>query len=217
MIEVLKTEAGPVLTNAYLVYDPESKDAVVIDAPFDSADFFYEKINELGLNLRAIFLTHSHWDHTAEAPRLKSMTNAPVFIHREDEYRLLDPNSHSLIPMPEPLEKLKADKYMEDGEKLEFGTICFDVLHCPGHTEGGVCLVDHSNQMIYAGDVLFRNSVGRTDQPGGKSKVLGKTLKEKLMQLPDDYTVYCGHGPETTIGYERKTNPFINGLHNFSF
>ena len=211
-MEIIPIESGPVSTIGYLVADTDTRKSVIIDAPLDSAQFFTDNIKKRDLKLDAIFLTHSHWDHTADAPLLHEKTGAPIYIHKYDEYRITDPMNHSIFQLPFVLDPCEAQFYFEHSATISIGNLDFEILHTPGHTEGGVCIVNHKNRIVFAGDTLFHSSIGRTDLPGGSTDELLFSIKNNLLTLPDDYIVYSGHGPKTTIGNERKNNPFINNL-----
>ena len=199
------------MTMGYLAADPETGECVIIDVPLDSPDFFLGKIRENDLSLAGICLTHSHWDHSGDAPLLKRETNADVFIHEADAHRLEDPMKHSLMPLPFDLEPMRDYKTLKHGDVIKCGNLNFEVRHTPGHTEGGICLVEHDRKIVFSGDTLFSGSVGRVDLPGGSGETLIRSIKEQLMNLPDDFEVYSGHGPKTTIGNERRSNPFLTG------
>jgi len=208
-MEIYSIEAGPVQTMSYIAYDKATKDALIIDVPPDSSDSLFHFIEQNELKIHGIVLTHSHWDHTADVPELKKLLKAPVFIHRADEYRLQNPGKYSVWKLPFELSAFSADKYLEDNEKQEFGSLNFRVLHTPGHTEGGICIYFPEHKVLFSGDTLFNMSVGRTDLPGGDWETLYNSIKNKLLTLPDDIDVYCGHGEATTIGLERQFNPFL--------
>ncbi len=205
---IIKQECGPVATNTYIVFD-DTKEAVIIDAPLDSAQIISSIVHEYDLKVKYLLLTHTHWDHTGNASRVVKDTGAKLGVHKEDEYRLKNPSEFSVIPLPFKIDSVQADFLVNEGDKLFFGEQIFYVLHTPGHTEGGICFVESNNKVIFAGDTLFKGSVGRVDMPGGDGNTLDKSIKEKLFVLPDDFTVYCGHGPETTIGEEKSQNPFV--------
>jgi glyoxylase-like metal-dependent hydrolase (beta-lactamase superfamily II) len=209
-MKIIPVESGPVVTLGYLVYDELSRDALIIDVPLGSSDYFINQIKSLNLNLHAVLLTHSHWDHTADCPELRNTTNAPVFIFREDEYRLIDPMGTSIWKLPFNIDPMNADKYLSDKEIINLGTLVFEVINTPGHTEGGACFVFHSDGIVFTGDTLFNMSIGRTDLPGGDYEQLLNSIINRLIILPDDYKVLSGHGEPSTIGFERRNNPFIN-------
>jgi glyoxylase-like metal-dependent hydrolase (beta-lactamase superfamily II) len=210
-MEIIPIESGPVETIGYLAIDNESKEAVIVDTPLESTQAFLSVADEKNARIRAVLFTHSHWDHTADGKEIKQKSGAKVFIHKEDEYRILDPMTHSVLPLPFELEAIKPDEYLNDGDVIDFGNTKLEVLHTPGHTEGGICLVCHSDRVVFTGDTLFRESIGRVDLPGGSMEKISDSIKNKLFSLPDDYTVLCGHGPATTIGHEKNHNPFFYG------
>lgn len=208
-MKIFTIEAGPVATNGYLVVDEKSHTAVVIDAPMQSADWFIKTAKQNGAQIVAIWLTHSHWDHTADVAQLIRETNASVVIHPDDEYRLLDPNAHTVFKMPVSFEPAKATNYIMHGSVIHLSNIAFEVRHTPGHTEGGVCFIQHEHKVVFVGDTLFKESIGRTDLPGGNHETLLKSIRRELLPLPDDYVCYPGHMDITTIGEERENNPFL--------
>jgi hydroxyacylglutathione hydrolase len=209
-MKIINIESGPVYTNSYLIWDEQSKEGAVIDAPPDICEEFLQKMKENGINLQAILFTHTHWDHTADVGALHEATGASVYVHKDDEFRLLAPMEHSIFPLPFELKPFNDSKYLSDSQLIEIGSISIQVLHTPGHTEGGVCFVLVRDKIVFTGDSLFLESIGRTDLPGGNADVLLNSIKNKILALPDDYIVYPGHGPSTTIRYEKLHNPFLN-------
>lgn len=208
-MKIFKTEAGPVQTMSYIVYDETSRDAVFIDSPPEVTTVYLKKIDEFGLHPQAIILTHSHWDHTAEAPQLRKSLNVPVYLHKADEYRIVEPSKHTIWPLPFVLESFKADKYLEDGKELEFGSLNCKILHTPGHTEGGVCIYFQRDNALFTGDTLFNMSVGRVDLPGGDWNKLNNSIQSKILVLDDKTDIFPGHGDQSTISFERNNNPFL--------
>lgn len=201
--------SGPVLTNGYLLYD-DNKNAVIIDAPMDIWDTFAPILSQEKLILRGLLLTHSHWDHIIDASKITAAMNIPTYIHQADSYRLEEPNLHTVFDLPFEIEPIYNSIYINEGDILNFGDIKLRVLHTPGHTEGGVCYVDDENKIIFTGDTLFKESVGRTDLPGGSNSQLFNSIRTKIISLPLDYRVYSGHGQSTTIEHEINYNPFLN-------
>ena len=198
-----------------------TRQAICID-PGDEAERIVETLERLSLNLQAIALTHAHLDHVGGVAALKKLKpDAKISLHEGDEfmYRAL-PEQPAWIGIPraqwaalgftfEPPPAI--DHYWSDGEICEVGELKFEVRHCPGHTPGHVVFYAPKERKVFVGDVLFAGSIGRTDLPGGSTEQLLESIKNKLLTLDDDVTVYSGHGPLTTIGEERLTNPFLTG------
>ena len=197
--------------NCYLLICEKTKQAAVID-PAGEVDDILARIQEDGATVQYIINTHGHVDHIGGDYEMKTKTGAPVLIHEADAPRLevvdsfLEEFSHGTA------KPFKADQLLHDGDVIQVGeTIQLQVIHTPGHTPGGICLKLVGEDLIFSGDTLFQGSIGRTDFPGGSFPELMKSIREKLMVFPDETAVYPGHGPGTTIGYERKYNPFILG------
>jgi glyoxylase-like metal-dependent hydrolase (beta-lactamase superfamily II) len=203
-------ESGPVATNGYLVADKRGGTAIFIDAPMGAAEAMLAKARELRALLLALINTHGHWDHIAENAWLMRTAGVPLWARREDELIRKHPEvqtryfSSSLV-----IEPTQADRFLEEGDELEVGSLKFRVLHLPGHCPGHIGLFEPREQVLFSGDVLFAGSVGRADIPGADWETLLKSIHEKVLTLGDDVTVYPGHGPPTTIGQEKKTNPFL--------
>ncbi|MCO6466070.1 MAG: MBL fold metallo-hydrolase [Bradyrhizobiaceae bacterium] len=209
MVSVQRFECGPVATNAYLVVNTAIHLAFVVDVPKDSASIIIDAAQAAGCKLTDIILTHSHWDHTADCSELVARTGARVSIHSQDAYRLLEPMRHTVWPLPFTIHAVVPDILLEHNTEITAAGVRLRVLHTPGHTEGGVCLVDALHERVFVGDTLFAGSVGRTDLPGGNMEVLMDSIHKHLLTLPDQYNVFPGHGLETTIAMERSTNPFL--------
>lgn len=198
---------SPFETVCYLVSGDTSADALVID-PGDEADQIAEAIRTDGLNLCGIVNTHGHVDHIGANRVLKEQFDCPIMIHGLDAPMLTDPSANlSVLTGLPDVTSPTADRLLKDGDQIEAGDLRFLVIHTPGHTPGGVCL--YSEGVLFSGDTLFSGSVGRTDFPGGSPESLLQCIMQKLLILPDDTVVYPGHGPETTIGTERRTNPWL--------
>lgn len=199
----------------------KTKQAICID-PGDEAERIVETLERHGLTLQAIALTHAHLDHVGGVAALKKLKpEAKINLHKADEfmYRAL-PDQPAWIGIPRAQwavlgftfeEPPAVDEYWTDGQKYPVGELEFEVLHCPGHTPGHVVLYEPTERKVFVGDVLFAGSIGRTDLPGGSTEQLLSSIKNKLLTLGDDVKVYSGHGPVTTIGEERLTNPFLTG------
>ncbi len=202
----------------------KTKQAICID-PGDEAERIVEVLDRHRFNLQAIALTHAHLDHVGGVAALKKLKpDARINLHKGDEFMYRElPEQPAWIGIPraqwaalgfafEPPPPI--DEYWTDGQAFTVGELQFQVLHCPGHTPGHVVLYEPNERKVFVGDVLFAGSVGRTDLPGGSTEQLLDSIKTKLLTLPDDVTVYSGHGPLTTIGEERLTNPFLTGVYN---
>ncbi len=207
---VIKKESGPAYTNGYLVYDEVDKNAVIIDAPLGLWNEIKDIILEKNLSINAILLTHTHWDHILDCNLICKETNADIYVHKFDNYRLEEPNKHTIFNLPFHIEPMFCSKFVEDNQIINFGNLCFKVIHTPGHTEGGICFYNEANNIIFTGDTLFQNSIGRTDFPGGSLTQLLESIKNKLLILPSDTIVYSGHGNPTTIGFDIQNNPFLS-------
>jgi len=197
---------GQFVQNCYLVADAETGEAVMID-PGEEAERILAELGRRGWRLIAIWLTHAHVDHILGVGRVHAATGAPIRLHPDDRtlYDAL-PNVAGLFgihahPAPAPTEAFT------DGERVSVGRHSFEVRHTPGHSPGSVSLVGADR--VFGGDVLFAGSIGRTDLPGGSHAVLLRSIRTRLLDLPDATIVHSGHGPDTTIGAERRTNPFL--------
>ncbi|HYG99364.1 MAG TPA: MBL fold metallo-hydrolase [Terriglobales bacterium] len=200
---------GPLQCNCSIIGDEGSREAMVIDPGDDIGDVL-SVLHKHGLKLKQIVVTHAHIDHVGGAMKLKAKTGAPILLNQNDQalLKMLDVQASWLgMRPPEPV---VIDHSLSDGDKMSVGTIAADVLHTPGHTEGSVCIYFPAQQKLIAGDTLFAGSIGRTDLPGGSFEKIIASLKDRVMALPDDTIVVPGHGPLTSIGQERETNPFIN-------
>jgi glyoxylase-like metal-dependent hydrolase (beta-lactamase superfamily II) len=185
-------------TNAYLVWDGSSPEALVLDPGIGSAPSLVERAKINGLRVHLIANSHGHIDHIFDNGPLKRATGAPLAIHPDDAYRLDGRNSYGL-----EAEQTTAERDLREGDTVAVGRLAFGVLHTPGHTEGSVCLYEPTHRLLLAGDVLFAGSYGRTDLPGGDDAAMVESLARLARDLPDEVRVLPGHGPETTIGRER--------------
>jgi hydroxyacylglutathione hydrolase len=200
---------GPLACNCYVVGDPLTRRAIVID-PGDDADVLAEGISTNGLVVEAIVATHAHFDHIVAAERLRELTGAPFYLHDSDRF-LLDwmQTSGRLvlgIELPPPP---AVDTAAAEGDVLVVGSAKLEVVHTPGHSPGSISLI--ADNAIFSGDTLFAGSVGRTDLPGGDTQTLLRAIVEKLFTLDGNLPVYPGHGPATTLEHERRHNPFVRG------
>ncbi|MGA2297574.1 MAG: MBL fold metallo-hydrolase [FCB group bacterium] len=208
-MEIITVVSGPVATNCYVLIDDVSSKAVVIDAPLDCTEQIFSRLNDDSIKIEKILLTHSHWDHTAGASDLRKISNADIYIHPDDDYRLKDQNKHSVFPLGFNIEPINNAVLLSNYEKIPVGDIELEVRHTPGHTEGSVCFIDYKNKVVFSGDTLFFRSIGRADLPGGDYKAILNSIRNELMTLSDDFKVFTGHGAITDIGFERRNNPFL--------
>jgi hydroxyacylglutathione hydrolase len=200
---------GPLETNCYILGDEKSKEAVVIDPGGDFAEIDGQ-LKELDLKVKYIVLTHGHFDHTGALGKLKKATDAEVLVHPEDIPMLSSGGGAQAFLLETGNHPVTADGTIQEGDLIQFGQYQLQVLHTPGHTAGGISLL--TDKMLFVGDSLFCGSIGRTDLPGGSYQQLIESIKSKLLSKGDDYAVYPGHGPVTSIGEERRRNPFLNGF-----
>ena len=202
---------SPFATNCYIVGSEASKQGIIID-PGDEAEAILGRVADLELDIKLIILTHGHIDHVGALKAVKEASGAEMAIHVDDAKSLrgLRGFLQSVLvpglsyPVPPPPERL-----LQDGDSLDVSDLCFKVLHTPGHTPGGICLLGEG--VVFSGDTLFNYGIGRTDLPGGSYHRLMESIRTRLLVLPDNTIVYPGHGPETTVGDERAGNPFLSG------
>ncbi|ROL56282.1 MBL fold metallo-hydrolase [Bacteroidetes/Chlorobi group bacterium Naka2016] len=208
-MKVIPVVAGILETNCFLVVNEGTKTALLFDAPPQCKNIIMSKMAEEDCTLEAILLTHTHWDHTADANPLKQETGAKVYVHSADYYRLQEPMKHTIFELDFNIEPCEADVLLQGGETIQFRTTTLRVLHTPGHTEGSVAFVCDELQCAFVGDTIFYLSVGRTDLPGGDENLLQESLGRILNELPENYKLYVGHNQETTVGFERSYNPYL--------
>jgi len=202
-----KLVVGPFASNCYIVGSESNKEGMIVD-PGDEAGRILKKVKDLKLDIKFIVLTHGHIDHTGALKEVKEATGAEVAIHGDDakslKQQLLSVALGLSYPTPPPPGRL-----LKGGESLDIGDLHFEVLHTPGHTPGGICLLGEG--VVFSGDTLFNYGIGRADLPGGNYSQLINSLQTRLMTLPDNTIVHPGHGAATTIGAEREGNPFLSG------
>jgi glyoxylase-like metal-dependent hydrolase (beta-lactamase superfamily II) len=207
--DVICLTNGVFAENCYILADRTAGDAVLVD-PGEEAELFLARLRTERLTLRAIWLTHAHLDHVLGIPVVREHSSAPIWLHPDDRplYDAAPQQARALLgaelpPLPAP------DRAFVPGDPVSVGACDFEVRHVPGHSPGGVALVGDGIALV--GDALFAGSIGRTDLPGGDLGTLLTSIGRELLTLPDDMIVLAGHGPATTIGRERVTNPFLSG------
>jgi hydroxyacylglutathione hydrolase len=199
---------GAFQENCYLYACPQTLEAVIID-PGDEAPRILERIQDLKFVPRYIINTHGHIDHICAIDAVSEVYPVPLAIHPADVPMYTDERAASMFGRKAPLVKRKPDILLREGDTLSFGTLTLEVLHTPGHTPGGICLVSRP-YCVFSGDTLFQRGIGRTDLPGGNYEQLVTCIREKLYTLDEDLVVFPGHGEPTTIGEEKYENPFVN-------
>ena len=199
---------GPLACNCTILGDEEASEAIVID-PGDDVTRIHRRLSELGLKLKQILITHAHIDHVGGALQLKRLTGAPIFLNQSDLPLLkMMPIQADWLGIETP-ETAPPDEALTDGLTVGLARYPAQVLHTPGHTQGSVCLHFAPMKMLIAGDTLFAGSIGRTDLPGGDYGQIIDSIRSRLLVLPDETRVLPGHGPVTTLGDERRSNPFL--------
>jgi hydroxyacylglutathione hydrolase len=203
---IKKLEVGPIMANSFILGCENTKEAVVID-PGDDADRILMELAKLELKVKYLINTHGHFDHVGANKRMKEVTAAEIAIHPEDEHMLQELSRSATMFGLSAENSPPADILLNDGDTVKFGELTLKIIHTPGHSEGGICL--HTDGHLFAGDTLFSGSIGRTDLPGGDYDTLISSIKGKLLGFDEATVVYTGHGPETTIGNEKRMNPFL--------
>ena len=206
MMILKKLVVGPFASNCYIVGSESNKEGMIID-PGDEAEVILRNVKDLELAIKFIVLTHGHIDHIGALKEVKEATGAEVAIHADDAQALQENSVSAMFGLSYPT-PLPADRLLQGEDSMDIGDLHFLVLHTPGHSPGGICLLGQG--VMFSGDTLFNYGIGRYDLPGGSYSQLMNSIHTKLMILPDNTAVYPGHGPDTTIGTERRGNPFLH-------
>lgn len=199
---------GEIRTNCFILSNEDTKEAVVVD-PGDEYERIVEHLNRNELKLKVILLTHGHFDHIMAAQELAAVARVQIYAYEAERELLANPgmNCSSIFGKSFTLAPVES---LQDGEKISFADIEFQVIHTPGHTKGSVCFYIPDEQILISGDTLFFESVGRTDFPTGNSEVLLRSIQERIFTLPKEVKIYPGHGCSTSVGYEMQNNPYVN-------
>ena len=203
--------AGPLETNAYLLSDTDAGKAVLVDAPVELWEHAEPVLKEDGCELVGLLLTHAHYDHIGDAAKIHGM-GVPTWGHLDDRAMYENPEMMRALAYPPdtPLDPVKIDHWVDEGDTFELMGQSFEVRHVPGHCPGNILFYVDALSIVFVGDALFAGSIGRTDFPGGSFELLEKSIRERIYTLPDDTRVLPGHGPTTTVGEEKRTNPFVS-------
>lgn len=199
-------ELGPFFVNCYIVGDPDSKEGIIIDPSAESAKII-SHVDRYGLDISRIIITHGHADHIGALDEIRKYYRVPVFIGRGDAHMLTDWRANLSGMSEQQISTDPPEETLQEGDIVNVGHFEFQVFETPGHSPGSISLYGHG--MVFTGDALFLGSIGRTDFPGCSHEILIKSIREKLLILPDETIVYAGHGPDSTIGQEREYNPFL--------
>lgn len=206
-LKIGKITLGACQTNCYFIYE-EGKTEVLFFDPADKGDYIYQGLKDKGYTIAAILLTHGHFDHIWGAEQLKALTKAKIYACEEEKELCADASMNVSAQAGRPC-TIRPDVFLKDGQEITLAGIPLKVIATPGHTKGSCCYYFEKDKILISGDTLFQESVGRTDFPTGSMSALVRSVKEKLMILPEDVKVYPGHGGFTTIGYEKENNPFL--------
>ena len=210
MMRIETFVAGPAETNGFLIADHEGGQAAIIDAPQGTAADMVAQAKQWNTPVAYLLNTHAHWDHYWDNAEIQQLAGAKFGIHTESAPLLKLPQAR-MCGLNDDIPPSVPDFFLTEDLPVIVGDLKFEVLHCPGHCPGSVALFERKERVVFTGDVLFAGTIGRTDLPGGDFDQLIDSIRRQLLPLGDDVQVYAGHGPVTTIGRERRTNPFLTG------
>jgi len=211
-MQIHSLTVGPLATNCYIIICERTRKSLIIDPGFsaEESNDILKEIVQHGFKVENIINTHGHVDHISGNGFLKAFTKCNILIHKKDASMLTNPQRNLSYMLGHSVISPEADSLVENGEIIEVGNLKLEVIHTPGHTEGSISLYCEEEGVVFTGDTLFAGSIGRTDLPGSSFEEIMRSLKEKLMNLPDETVVYPGHGDKTTIGREKRINPFLS-------
>ena len=218
LADIMKLEpltVGPFEENCYLYWDEKTSRGIIID-PGAEAGRIIQTVEKIGFAPVAVLLTHGHGDHIGALAEVKGNWKLPVYIGKGEESYLADPNLNGSTYFDFPIRAPRPDFLVEDEHLYQFDSIELRVLSTPGHTAAGVCFLDEKAGVLFCGDTLFQGSIGRTDLAGGSLERLLNSIQKKILPLPDDIVCFPGHGPATTVGAERISNPFLTGKNRYA-
>lgn len=211
MMKIMYMVLGPFMTNTYILYDEETMEGLVVDPSF-SPERYIQVLQEKKIQLRSIFLTHAHVDHMAGMNALReAFPEAKMYMDKRDQGGLRNADMNLSAMFPSPTLVADADQWVKDGDLVKTCSVSFQVIDTAGHTPGGISFYAPKEGIVFTGDSLFQGSIGRTDFPGGDFKELVGNIRKNLFALPDSTVVLSGHGDRTTIGEEKRNNPFLRG------
>ena len=208
-MRIISFTGGEAETNAYLVFDKDTREAMVVDAPHGLAEEIVARAKELNAHVTMLVNTHGHWDHIADNAAILEATAAKLLIHPDDQKLVTNPELMAGFGLFFEIPPTQPDRLLRENDHVKLGGSDFEILHCPGHCPGSIVLYEPRAKVALVGDVIFSGSVGRTDLPGGSWDQLLESIETKILTLPDDVKLLPGHGPATTVGTERRTNPFL--------